>query len=208
MWFVFISCSWHLKVKLTAVLRPVQTPFVRNKNKNLWPHVTVRSRLSVCIDCTVLLHPASTVMIKRWLSTSVTSLSLLLFHLLAFAGLQSRNNFLLKVCIDLSCDGKNTEPPRGGERLWERQGGEGRPPPWDGKWKTMGRFNSGVLVLCVCAFLNTYIAGNRRVDDRKTQNQKNLPSSRENDLKYLFVFIVLKPFQHKNMVLKKEKSIL
>lgn len=120
MWFVFISCSWHLKVKLTAVLRPVQTPFVRNKNKNLWPHVTVRSRLSVCIDCTVLLHPASTVMIKRWLSTSVTSLSLLLFHLLAFAGLQSRNNFLLKVCIDLSCDGKDTEPPRGGERGCER----------------------------------------------------------------------------------------
>lgn len=46
------------------------------------------------------------------------------------------------------------------------------------------------------------------MDDRKTQNQKNLPSSRENDLNYLFVFIVLKPFQHKNMVLKKEKSIL
>lgn len=169
MWFVFISCSWHLKVKLTAVLRPVQTPFVRNKNKNLWPHVTVRSRLSVCIDCTVLLHPASTVMIKRWLSTSVTSLSLLLFHLLAFAGLQSRNNFLLKVCIDLSCDGKNTEPPRGRERLWERQGGEGRPPPWDGKWKMMGRFNSGVLVLFVCAFLNIY---SRKPEDGWPKNPK------------------------------------
>lgn len=174
MWFVFISCSWHLKVKLTAVLRPVQTPFVRNKNKNLWPHVTVRSRLSVCIDCTVLLHPASTVMIKRWLSTSVTSLSLLLFHLLAFAGLQSWNNFLLKVCIDLSCDGKNTEARftflnhHGGERLWEA-GGRRSSPLWDGKWKMMRWFNSGVLVLFVCAFLNIY---SRKLEDGWPKNPK------------------------------------
>lgn len=72
----------------------------------------------------------------------------------------------------------------------------------------MGQFNSGVLVLFVCAFFKIYIAGNRRMDDRKSQNQKNLPSSSENDLNYLFVFIVLKPFQRKNMVLKKEKYFI
>lgn len=176
MWFVFISCSWHLKVKLTAVLRPVQTPFVRNKNKNLWPHVTVRSRLSVCIDCTVLLHPASTVMIKRWLSTSVTSLSLLLFHLLAFAGLQSRNNILLKVCIDLSCDGKNTEARftflnHAGERGCERQGGEGRRHCGMESEKWWGDLILGFWFYLFVLF-KIYIAGNRRMDDRKTQNQK------------------------------------
>lgn len=40
--------------------------------KNLWPHFIVISLFSVFITCTVLLNFASTVMIKWWLSSSVT----------------------------------------------------------------------------------------------------------------------------------------
>lgn len=50
--------------------RPVQAPFV--EPKNLWPYFIVISLFSVFINCTVLLNFASTVMIKWWLSSSVT----------------------------------------------------------------------------------------------------------------------------------------
>lgn len=85
--FVFISCSWQSKVqmkhvKLTgslsdgASVHSVSELFWTEPN-NLWPCFIIISLFfffffSVFISCTVLFHFASTVIIKWWLSSSVT----------------------------------------------------------------------------------------------------------------------------------------